>query len=114
MKIKNKYVMFTSEFSLGCDGGKRIWATVSAGLNGPVSPQRLIYTIPDQINGHTPFFYLPIAHPEYINEKNELLLTYSINGYEPCVPGCVNGRFNPDYYRPRGIRVPLSLLDPSF
>ncbi|RYZ98655.1 MAG: DUF4185 domain-containing protein [Sphingobacteriaceae bacterium] len=114
VKIKNKYVLFSAEFSLGCDGGKQIWATVASGLKGPFSAKKLIYTIPDKVNGHTPFFYLPTAHPEYINEKNEILLTYSINGYEPCVANCVNGRFNPDYYRPRGIRVPLKLLDASF
>jgi len=35
----------------------------------------------------------------------------SINGYEPCLRNCVNGRMNPDYYRLKAIRVPLELID---
>jgi hypothetical protein len=65
------------------------------------------------LQGHYPFFYLPIPHPEYINANDELLLTYSINGYGTCIPSCVNNRFNPTMYRPRGIRIPLKLIDPS-
>lgn len=37
-----------------------------------------------------------------------LLITYCVNGYEPCVSNCVNGRMNPDYYRPRAIRLPIN------
>ena len=112
-KIKNKYLLFSSEFSLGCDGGKNIYVQVSDKLSGPFSKPKTIYTIDDTLKGHYPFFYLPIAHPEYINDKNELLLTYSINGYGNCVNTCINGRFNPNYYRPRGIRIPLKLIDPA-
>jgi hypothetical protein len=61
--------------------------------------------------GHAPFFYAPAIHPEYINSRNELLITYDINGYSNCEPGCINNGYNPDYYRPRGLRVPLALID---
>ncbi len=112
-KVKNKYLLFSSEFSLGCDAGKKIFVQVSDKLAGPFTKPKAIYTIDDTLQGHYPFFYLPIAHPEYINDKNELLLTYSINGYGNCVNTCLNGRYNPNYYRPRGIRIPLQLIDPS-
>jgi hypothetical protein len=37
-------------------------------------------------------------------------VTYSINGYEPCVSACVRGRAIPDHYRPKAIRVPLDQI----
>jgi hypothetical protein len=112
-KVKNKYILLTSDFSLDCDMGKNIYVQVSNNLTGPFSTKKLLYTIADTVKGHYPFFYLAVAHPEYINPKNELLITYSINGYGKCLPPCANNQYNPDYYRPRGIRVPLKLIDPS-
>jgi predicted alpha-1,2-mannosidase len=109
-KIKNKYVIFTAELSLGCDGGKNIFASTSDHVEGPFSQSKIIYTINDTLQGHYPFFYLPIAHPACINNKNELLVHYSINGYEPCIINCRDNKFNPEYYRPQAIRVPLNLL----
>jgi hypothetical protein len=49
---------------------------------------------------------MPEAHPEWINGDG-LLITYCINGYEPALPMSVNGRVNPEYYRPRAIRLPV-------
>jgi predicted alpha-1,2-mannosidase len=109
-KVKNKYVMLTAEFSLSCDGGKSIYASTSDHIEGPFSESKIIYTINDTIKGHYPFFYLPIAHPDCINNKNELLIHYSINGYEPCIVNCRDNKFDPEYYRPQAIRVPLYLL----
>ena len=104
--------MFSTELSGGCDGGRRIYVQVSNKLTGPFTKAKLIWTLDDIINGHYPFFYAATSHPEYINDKDELLLTYCINGYGTCVPGCVNHEYNPDFYRPRGLRIPLKLIDP--
>jgi len=114
-KVGLRYVLVSTEFSVACDQGTRIYIATSNNITGPFSLRRLLYTIPDRLNGHSPFFYGPAIHPEYINAKGELLVTYDINGYNPCVPDCVNGEYNPDHYRPRGIRVPPALLtaDPS-
>jgi hypothetical protein len=112
-KVKNKYVLISSELSVACDQGKKIYSTTSNNPTGPFSPLKTIYTIDDTLQGHFPFFYTVILHPEYINDKNELLITYCINGYNPCVQTFKNGRGNPDYYRPKGIRVPLKLIDPA-
>ncbi len=109
-KVKDKYLLLSSEFSVACDGGKNIYASTADNPEGPFSKPVAIYTINDTIQGHYPFFYLPIAHPDCINERNELLIHYSINGYEPCLANCVNNKFNPEYYRPQAIRVPLELL----
>jgi hypothetical protein len=112
-KVKDRYVLFSAEFSLACDGGKAIYATSSTSPTGPFPPRKTIYTIPDKKQGHSPFFYGPLAHVEYINDKDELLMDYSINGYEPCVPSCVNGKFDPDNYRARAIWIPLKVIDPA-
>lgn len=109
-RINNTYIMFTTEFSIQCNNGKHIYASVSNSPTGPFSPPKAIYTITDTVQGHYPFFYLPIAHPEFINDKNELLVTYCINGYEPCLANCVNNAFNAAWYRPQAIRVPLVTL----
>lgn len=110
-KIKNKYVLISCELSVACDQGKEIYSATSDSPTGPFSPLKTIYTINDTLQGHYPFFYTVIPHPEYINDKDELLITYCINGYNPCIETFENGRGNPDHYRPKGIRVPLKLID---
>jgi hypothetical protein len=95
---------------MGCDQGKTIYTSVSANLTGPfTSPQR-IYTIDDTLQGHYPFFYSVVAHPEFLADGKGLLFTYCINGYGSCVPICHDNRMNPDYYRPKAFRVPLSAI----
>lgn len=108
-KVKDKYLLTSSQFSVGCDQGKEIYMSVSDKPSGPFSQRKKIFTIDDTHEGHYPFFYLPVAHPQFITAKNELLVTYCINGYEPCVRNCDKGRMNPDHYRPRAIRVPLDI-----
>jgi hypothetical protein len=110
-KIKNKYVLITTEFSVGCDQGKSIFSYTSDQPYGPFVNKQTIWTVNDTLQGHYPFFYLANAHPEYDNGKNELLVTYCINGYGTCVNTCAGNRMNPDYYRPKAIRVPYKVID---
>jgi hypothetical protein len=112
-KVRNKYVLVSTEFTVSCDAGTHLYSATADSLTGPFSAQKTLYTIPDNDLGHTPFWYGPNIHPEYINNKNELLITYDINGYSNCEPACINNGFDPDYYRPRGLRVPLQLIDSS-
>lgn len=117
--VKNTILLVSSDLSIGCDGGKSIYTSTSAGLTGPfTSPQR-IYTIDDTLQGHYPFFYSAVAHPEFlagsrhnnrVPDSQALLFTYCINGYGTCVPICHDNRMNPDYYRPKAFRVPLSAM----
>ena len=109
-KVRNKFLLTTSALSVACDQGKEIYMSTSSHPIGPFSPRKKVFTIDDCYRGHYPFFYFPIAHPEFINSQDELLVTYSINGYEPCVSSCVKGRAIPDHYRPKAIRVPLELI----
>lgn len=110
-EVKSKFVLLSTEPSIGCDMGSRIYTATSDSPLGPFTNSRVIFAIDDTLQGHYPFFYVPVAHPSLINDREELLVTYNINGYGTCIPDCVNNRRNPDYYRPRGIRVPLELID---
>ena len=110
LKLEGKYVLLTTAFSLGCDQGKEIYSYIATNSIGPFLNKKTVWTLNDTLQGHYPFFYLAYAHPEYDNGKRELLVTYCINGYGNCVNVCVNNRKNPDYYRPRAIRVPFSII----
>lgn len=110
-KVRNKYVLVTSEFSVDCDMGKKIYIATSDSPTGPFTNRREIYSIDDREQGHSPFFYSVFPHPEYINEKGELLITYCVNGYGKCLPFCQDGKANPDWYRPKAIRVPWKLIE---
>ncbi len=112
-RVRDKFVFTTSDFSVGCDQGKNIYMCSSRQPQGPFSELRPVYTIDDRFEGHSPLFYLPVAHPEFINAQDEILVTYNINGYAPCISPCVKGRAIPDHYRPRAIRVPLQFVDPA-
>jgi hypothetical protein len=109
-KVRNKYLLCTSAFSVACDQGRAIYVRTSDKLTGPFSELREICEIPDQFQGHVPFFYFPSLHPEYINEQDEILLTYSINKYEPCIPACKDGRAIAEHYRPKALRVKLARI----
>jgi hypothetical protein len=105
-KVRDKFLLVTTEFSVACDQGREIYLLTSDHPTGPFSRRKMIFTVDDAVSGHHPFFYSAVSHPEFINSDG-LLITYCINGYEPCVPTSVHGRMIPDYYRPRAIRLPL-------
>lgn len=113
-KWKNKYVLITTEFSVDCNQGKEIYTYTSDTPYGPFENKTTVWTVDDTVNGNYPFFYMAMAHPEYDNGKNELLITYCINGYGKCFDMCVNGRMDPNHYRPKAIRVPYTFIDKSF
>jgi hypothetical protein len=109
-EINGKILLLSSELSINCDSGTEIYTATAAQLTGPFSDKKMLYAIDDRKEGHRPFFYAAIAHPEYINRQNELLVTYAINGYGTCVTDCINNRMDPDVYRLKGLRIPLDLL----
>lgn len=108
--VKGRILLVSSGLSMGCDQGKDIYVSVSSGVTGPFSDPRRIYTIDDTLQGHYPFFYAVAAHPALSGHGGDLLFTYAINGYGACVPVCVHGRMNPDYYRLKAFRVPLTAI----
>lgn len=109
-EVKGKLLLLSSELSINCDAGTAIYYALANEVAGPFTGKKLLHAIDDRKEGHIPFFYSAIAHPEYINSHNELLVTYAINGYGTCVTDCVNGRMDPDVYRLKGLRIPLGLL----
>lgn len=110
VKVEGKYVLITTQLSVGCNQGKEIYSYISDNPYGPFSNKKTIWVVDDTRQGHFPVFYLAYAHPEYDNGKKELLITYCINGYGTCIASCNNNRLDPDVYRPRAIRVPYSLM----
>jgi hypothetical protein len=108
--VRGKYVLTSGSFSIASDQGRDIFMATADKPTGPFTSLKKVWTVDDKYKGHYPFWYMAQAHPEFINERNEILVTYSINGYEPAVKTCVNGRANPDHYRPKAIRVPLKML----
>jgi hypothetical protein len=111
-KIKGELLLLSSQLSINCDSGTEIYVAGATNFTGPFTSKKMIYSIDDRLKGHSPFFYAAIAHPEYINDNDELLITYAINGYGTCVPDCVNNRMDPDVYRLKAIRVPCEILIP--
>ncbi len=74
-KVKDKFLLLITQFSLGCDQGKKIFAFTADRPEGPFSSKQVIWEVDDLEQGYRPFFYAANAHPEYINGKDELLIT---------------------------------------
>ncbi|RCH53914.1 hypothetical protein DJ568_15355 [Mucilaginibacter hurinus] len=113
-RVRNKYVALSTEITFDCDDGKRIFASYSNSPTGPFTQRKAVYTIPDRYKGHTPLFYTPAGHGEYLNERNEVLITYSLNGYAPCVPNCSGPRSIRDNFTVQAARIPMKMIDPTF
>lgn len=97
-KVKDKYVVFSTEFSIQCDQGHHIYIRHSDHITGPFTEKKAIHSIDEaKVDNHYSFFYMAIGHPELTDNKNQLLITYSINDYGPCLKGCPNGHLNPDH-----------------
>ena len=107
--VNSKYVLLSTAFTLACDEGTAIYASTSTSPTGPFNTMQVIYNITDKLNGHTPYYYTPVIHTEF-TANSEFLFTYCINGYEPCVANCSGSTMDPNIYRPRGVRVPFSVL----
>jgi len=118
--VNGKYVLITMDFGFTCDGpGKNMYSSISDSPIGPFVHKKLIYSVPDYKQGHSPVFYNPTVHAEFDNGHNELLIAYCINFYNKndkdnntCLTQCSNpdGSMDPNDYRIKGIRVPYSLI----
>lgn len=114
-RVNGKFIIASTEFSVGCNQGNRIFISTSDSPVGPFSVARPVYKITDTVQNDYPFFYAAIIHPEYTNSKMEMLLTYAINGYPNCLPDHdANNRSIPDRYRLRGIRIPWNVISTNY
>jgi hypothetical protein len=109
IKVNSKYLLITTEFSVGCNQGKTIYTQTASNPYGPFTNRKEVWKVDDVLNGNYPFFYFGLAHPEFNNGNNELLVTYCINGYGSCEPACT-GQMDPNIYRPKAIRIPYGLM----
>ncbi|RYD88886.1 MAG: hypothetical protein EOP54_26525, partial [Sphingobacteriales bacterium] len=71
-KVKNKIVLVGSQLSVGCDQGTEIYTAASNSLTGPFPSMKKIHAIDDRKEGHSPFFYLPALHPEFIDKNGNI------------------------------------------
>ncbi|RCH55280.1 hypothetical protein DJ568_08845 [Mucilaginibacter hurinus] len=111
-KVGTKYLMFSNELSTACNQGTKVYVNVANNPYGPFNyaDRKHIYTMDDKFSGNSPWFYWAQGHPEHI-ANGEILVTYNLNGAQPCI--ACSGANNPDLYRPKAIRVPLKMIDPS-
>jgi hypothetical protein len=118
-----KYYLITQQNGyLTCGLGLEIYSQFSTQPYGPFGNTATLYTIDDVYQGDTLVTYNGTAHPQFI-DNNELLISYNVNGTvfdttapHICPSPCVNvwtDRMPADLYRPRFVRVPLSLIDIS-
>lgn len=118
--VNGKYVLIAMDFGFTCDASPRnVYSSVSDSPTGPFINKQLVYTLPDYKLGHAPVFYNPTIHAEFNNGHKELLVNYCVNFYSKndgtnatCLAPCTNpdGSEDPNDYRPKGIRIPFSLI----
>lgn len=115
-----KYVLIAMDFGFSCDqAGRNIYAATSSSPTGPFTQKQVVYTLPDYKQGHAPVYYNPTIHAEFDNGHKELLVDYCVNFYSKndgtganCLTPCSNpdGSEDPNDYRPKGVRIPFSLI----
>jgi len=107
--VNGKYVMMQMDLGYFCDNNPHnIYMSTSTSMFGPFTPLKTVFTIEDMISGHLCNYYTPAIHPEFVNGKNELLITYCLN-YTSCqVSTCPDGYLDPNFYQVKGVRVPYS------
>jgi hypothetical protein len=118
--VNGKYVLITMDYGFTCDVPTRnMYTAVSKSPTGPFINKKKVYVLPDYKQGHAPVYYNPTIHAEFDNGHNELLVNYCINFYNKndsanttCLTPCSNpdGSEDPSDYRPRGVRIPFSLI----
>ena len=111
--VNGKYVLMTMGQGYNCgDTDRSIYLATANSPTGPFTPFTKVYDIGEHMYGQVAKYYTPGVHPEFVNGRDELLLTYCLNfGAEGCAPDpCRNGVVDPYFYRVKGIRVPYSLV----
>ncbi len=100
-KMNNKYVVINQEIWFST----KIYSYTSNRIEGPWSNKSLLYNTP--VLYPDVFTYNAFPHPQF-NEINSLLVSYNSNG------NFAEIFKNVEIYRPRFIRVPFSMIDPTF
>ncbi|MGD9329304.1 MAG: hypothetical protein PVH48_10085, partial [Cyclobacteriaceae bacterium] len=99
-KNQGKFVILTQGAMLGAE----IYTYTSSEIMKGWSKPREIYKTPEPAMDSTIITYNALAHPQFI-ENDKLLVSYCVNSTDfPSIYHDV------DRYRPRFIRIPLSLV----
>lgn len=110
-KVKNKFVFISMKQSGKCDKAAEVHSAVSIYPYGTFLNQKKIYTVQDNISQYTAVSGFPCLHTFATNSNKELLLTYSIDGFMPCLNTCGANEADPDYHRTKTIRIPMRNVD---
>ncbi len=95
------YVLLTQR--RGHQAGE-IYSFISDSPEGPWRNKRLLYVTTEQDDDRL-FTYNAMAHPQFINDDDELLICYNVNSYD------VEQIFRDvNTYRPVFLRVPMSMI----
>jgi len=118
--VNGKYVLITMDFGFSCDETSRnMYASTATSPTGPFTTAQTVYSLADYKQGHEPVFYNPTIHAEFNDGHSELLVDYCVNFYSKndgtgatCLAPCSNpdGSEDPNDYRPKGVRIPFSLI----
>ncbi|MGE3317235.1 MAG: DUF4185 domain-containing protein, partial [Planctomycetaceae bacterium] len=84
--------------------GSRIMTRTAPQVEGPWSPPRAVYTVPELAGSKSYFTYAAKGHA-HLSRPGELLVSYIVNSHD--FGAMVN---DASIYRPKFVRVPLSLI----
>jgi hypothetical protein len=108
--VNGKYVMVTMDQGFNCDNTRNIYTATCSSPTGPFTTRTQVYTISEYLYGNYARYYTPAIHPEFVNGRNELLVTYCLNFSACGVEDCVDGYLDPYFYRVKGIRIPYAKI----
>lgn len=100
-KLNNKYIIINQEIWLS----SKIYSYTSNHIEGPWNNKVLLYNTP--ILFANVFTYNAFPHPQF-NTGDGLLISYNSNG------NFADIFKNVEVYRPRFIRVPFTMMDPTY
>lgn len=98
----DKYVLVTQRRAQQAGD---IYSYVADSPLGPWRNKRLLYATTEQVEDPELFTYNAMAHPQFIDEKDELLICYNINSYNLRKPYT-----DVRTYRPVFLRVPMRTI----
>jgi hypothetical protein len=108
--VNGKYVMVVMDQGFNCDNTRNIYTATSNSPTGPFTARTQVYTIKEYLYGNYARYYTPAIHPESVNGRNELLVTYCLNFSACGVQDCVDGYLDPYFYRVKGVRIPYTKI----
>jgi hypothetical protein len=108
--LNGKYILMTMDQGFLCDDKRNIYIATADKPTGPFTPLKKVYEIREYLYGKYARYYTPAIHPQAVNGRNELLLTYCLN-FSGCGIGDCKGDFmDPYFYRVKAIRVPYKMI----